>query len=123
MGNGRGSGVGSGNGDGYGPGSGGGMGGGVRQVGGGVSEPVPIYQVYPEFSEEARKAKVEGIVMVNIHVEKDGLPSHVHVVQSIGMGLDDKAVDAVKQYRFKPAMENGKPVVVEMNVMVHFQIF
>ncbi len=123
MGNGSGTGLGSGNGSGLGPGSGGNTGGGVRHVGGGVSAPVPIYTVDPEFSEEARKAKAVGIVVVNLRVEQNGLPSHVHVVQGIGMGLDEKAIEAVKQYKFKPAMENGKPVVVEMNIEVNFQIF
>jgi periplasmic protein TonB len=123
MGNGRGSGIGSGNGNGYGPGSGGGMGDGVKQVGGGVSEPVPIYQVDPEFTEEARKARAEGYVTVDLLVDAQGRPSHVHAVQGIGMGLNEKAEEAVKQYRFKPALENGKPVTVEMNVLVHFQIY
>ena len=49
--------------------------------------------------------------------------NHVHVIRGVGMGLDDKAVEAVKQYKFKPAMENGKPVLVELNVEVNFQIF
>ena len=53
----------------------------------------------------------------------NGVPSHVHVIPSVGMGLGDKAVEAVKQYRFKPAMENGKPVTVDMNVEVNFQIY
>ena len=123
MGNGRGSGLGSGDGNGYGPGSGGGMGGGLKHVGGGVSEPVVIYQVDPEFSEEARKAKAQGSVTVDLLVDEKGRPSHVHAVDGIGMGLNEKAEEAVKQYRFKPAMENGKPVTVEMNVVVVFHIY
>lgn len=123
MGNGRGSGLGSGNGNGLGPGSGGNTGGGPRRIGGSVSAPVLIYSVEPEFSEEARKAKVAGNVLVNLYVDQNGLPSHVHVIRGVGMGLDEKAVEAVKQYRFKPAMENGKPVLVELNVEVNFQIF
>jgi protein TonB len=123
MGNGSGTGLGSGNGSGLGPGSGGNTGGGPRRIGGGVSAPVLIYSVEPEFSEEARKAKIAGIVVVNLWVQPDGTPSHVHVVQGIGMGLNEKAVEAVKQYKFKPAMENGKPVLVELNVEVNFQIF
>jgi protein TonB len=61
--------------------------------------------------------------MVNLWVDEKGIPSHVHVIRAVGMGLDERAVAAVKQYRFKPAMENGKPVTVEMNVEVTFQIF
>jgi periplasmic protein TonB len=123
MGNGSGTGLGSGNGSGIGPGSGGNIGGGPRRIGGGVSAPVLIYSVEPEFSEEARKAKVAGNVLVNLWVDTNGNPSHVHVIRGVGMGLDEKAVEAVKQYKFKPAMEGGKPVLVELNVEVNFQIF
>jgi protein TonB len=123
MGNGSGSGIGSGRGSGLGPGSGGNYGGGVMHVGGGVSAPVPIYEVEPEFSEEARKAKFMGVVTVNLIVDAKGLPQNVHILRGVGMGLDEKAVDAVKQYRFKPAMMGGKAVAVEVNVEVNFQIF
>jgi protein TonB len=123
MGNGAGTGLGSGSGAGLGPGSGGNTGGGPKRIGGGVSAPVLIYSVDPEFSEEARRAKAAGNVMVKLWVDEKGNPIHVHVVRGIGMGLDEKAVAAVKQYRFRPAMENGKPVLVEMNVEVTFTIF
>jgi protein TonB len=123
MGNGSGTGMGAGNGSGLGPGSGGNTGGGPRRIGGGVSAPVLIYSVEPEFSEEARKAKVAGNVLVNLWVDTNGLPEHVHVIRGVGMGLDEKAIEAVKQYKFRPAMENGKPVLVELNVEVNFQIF
>jgi protein TonB len=123
MGTGIGTGLGSGNGAGLGPGSGGNTGGGPRRIGGGVSAPILLYGVEPEFSEEARKAKVSGNVLVNLWVDDKGNPTHVHVVRGIGMGLDEKAVAAVKLYRFKPAMESGRPVMVEMNVEVNFQIF
>jgi protein TonB len=123
MGNGRGSGLGGGNGSGLGPGSGGNYGGGVRQIGGGVSAPSLIYSVDPEFSEEARKAKFMGVVTVNLIVDQQGRPQNVRVTHGAGMGLDEKAIEAVKQYKFKPAMEAGKPVAVMMNVEVNFQIF
>ncbi len=123
MGNGRGSGMGSGNGSGLGPGTGGGFGGGLRKIGGGVSEPILVYKVDPEFSEEARKAKFMGIVLVNLVVDQNGMPQNVHLLRGVGMGLDEKAIEAVKQYRFKPARENGKPVPVQLNVEVNFQIF
>jgi periplasmic protein TonB len=123
MGNGNGSGLGSGNGSGMGPGSGGNYGGGLRKIGGGVSSPVPIYTVEPEFSEEARKAKFMGVVLVNLIVDAHGNPQNVHVSRGVGMGLDEKAKEAVMQYRFKPAMEGGKPVPVELNIEVNFQIF
>jgi len=122
-GGGNGTGLGPGSGSGLGPGSGGNYGGGPRRIGGGVSAPQLIFSVEPEFSEEARKAKVAGNVLVNLWVGTDGKPSHVHVIRGVGMGLDEKAKDAVMQYKFKPAMENGKPVLVELNVEVNFQIF
>lgn len=123
MGNGNGSGLGSGNGNGIGPGSGGNMGGGLRRIGGGVSAPVVLFAPEPEFSEEARKAKVAGNVLVYLQVDVNGRPTHVRVLRGIGLGLDEKAMEAVRQYKFKPAMENGHPVAVEMNVEVNFQIF
>ncbi len=123
MGDGKGTGLGRGDGPGIGAGSGGNVGGGLKQVGGGVSAPVLVYGFEPEFSEEARKAKFSGNVMVNLWVDEKGNPSHVHVIRAVGMGLDERAVAAVKQYRFKPAMENGRPVTVEMNIEVTFSIF
>jgi protein TonB len=123
MGNGRGSGIGSGNGSGLGPGTGGGYGGGLMKIGGGVSEPVLTYKVDPEFSEEARKAKFMGIVLVTLVVDQNGNPQNVHLLRGVGMGLDEKAVEAVKQYKFRPARFNGKPVAVQLNVEVNFQIF
>src|ERR1700678_4605387 len=119
IGHGLGTGLGSGNGYGLGPGSGGNTGGGPRRIGGGVSAPILIYSVEPEFSEEARKAKVAGNVLVNLWVDPNGNPSHVRVIRGVGMGLDEKAVEAVKQYRLKPAMENGTPVRGGLNLVVH----
>jgi periplasmic protein TonB len=122
MGNGSGSGLGSGNGSGLGPGSGGNYGGGLRKVGGGVSMPQLISQIMPEFSEEARRAKFQGNVYVDIIVDQQGLPENVHAMRVLGMGLDESAIAAVRQYRFRPAMENGKPVPVELIVQVSFEI-
>jgi protein TonB len=123
LGDGIGSGVGHGNGAGLGAGAGGNMGGGIRHIGGGVSAPVPLYTPDAEFSEEGRKQKVAGNVLVYLEVNAEGRPQNVRVLRGIGMGLDEKAIEAVKQYRFKPAMENGKPVTVAMHVEVNFQIF
>ncbi len=94
----------------------------VHRIGGGVSPPVLVFSVEPEFSEKARKAKVGGNVLVNLYVDTNGNPIHVRVIRSVGMGLDEQAVEAVRQYKFRPAMENGKPVLVELNVEVNFQI-
>ncbi len=124
MGNGSGNGLGSGDGNGMGPGSGHGTGGGNYAPGqNGVSYPKLIYQVDPEFSEEARKAKFQGEVIVHLVVDASGRPTRVQVSRPIGMGLDEKAKEAVSQYRFKPAMKDGHAVPVLMDVAVNFQIF
>jgi len=123
MGNGNGTGIGSGNGAGIGPGSGYNTGGGPVHIGGSVKAPVLVYSVEPEFSEEARKAKFSGDVQVYLWVDEQGLPSHVRIIRGVGMGLDEKALEAVRQYKFKPAMQNGKPVKVDLYINVNFQIF
>jgi periplasmic protein TonB len=122
MGNGRGNGIGPGTGPGIGPGSGGNIGDGLRHVGGSVSKPEVLYMVEPEFTEQARKAKLSGDVTVYLWVDAQGNPTHIRVAQGLGMGLDERAVEAVKQYKFRPAMENGKPVPVEMYIVVDFTI-
>jgi protein TonB len=63
------------------------------------------------------------VVTVSTIVDQHGIPQNVHVTRGVGHGLDEKAVEAVKKYRFKPAMENGKPVAVYLNVEVNFRIF
>ncbi len=123
FGSGGGGGIGSGSGGGVGPGSGGGTGGGVYHPGGGISTPKIIYSVDPEFSDEARRAKYQGVVVISLIVDAQGNPQHVRVVRQLGMGLDEKAVEAVKQYKFKPALMQGKAVPVEINIEVNFQLF
>lgn len=123
FGSGNGGGIGSGNGNGLGPGEGGGYGGGTMQVGGGVSAPVVIYSVEPEFSDEARRAKYQGVCVVSLVVDAQGNPQHIQVVRALGMGLDEKAVEAVKQYKFKPAYYKGHPVAVPINIEVNFRIY
>jgi protein TonB len=123
LGNGHGTGIGAGYGAGVGPGSDGNLGGGLKRVGGGVSAPEVLFAPEPEFSEEARRSKVSGNVLVYLQVDEQGRPMHVRVLRGLGMGLDEKALEAVRQYRFRPAMENGKPVAVEMNVDVTFNIY
>jgi TonB family protein len=123
FGSGSGGGLGSGSGSGIGPGSGGGTGGGIYHPGGGVSAPQVIFAPDPEFSDEARRAKYQGICVVTLIVDAQGNPQHIRVVRPLGMGLDEKAVKAVRQYRFKPAVYQGHPVAVEVNVEVNFRIY
>jgi len=122
IGSGSGGGVGSGSGRGVGPGSGGGMGGGVFRVGGGVSAPQLLHRVDPEYSEEARKAKHQGTVELYVEVETDGKARKIMVRRTLGLGLDEKAIEAVRQWRFKPAMRDGKAVTVGALVTVHFRL-
>ena len=122
IGSGNRGGIGSGNGAGFGPGSGGGYGGGVYRIGGGVSPPVVLHQVDPEYSEEARKAKYGGTVLLRLVVDKEGRVSNVQVVRSLGMGLDEKAIEAVNKWKFKPGMKNGIPVAVMATVEVNFRL-
>lgn len=122
IGSGRGTGVGSGRGSGVGPGSGGGIGGGVFRIGGGVSSPRLLYKVEPEYSEEARKAKYQGTVMLAVEVWEDGLAHNIRVLRSLGLGLDEKAVEAVKQWKFSPGKKDGKPVKVAAQIQVSFRL-
>src|SRR5579859_3179413 len=123
IGSGSGGGVGSGKGPGFGPGEGGGTGGGVFHVGGGVAPPRVIYNPEPEFSEEARKAKYQGTCTLGLIVGTDGRPSNIRVLSSLGMGLDEKAIEAVKNWKFEPAMKDGHPVRVEIAVEVDFHLY
>lgn len=122
MGNGRGGGVGPGSGGGFGPGSGGGVGGGVFRVGGGVSQPAVIYKVDPEYSEEARKAKYSGTVLLSVIVDTEGKAREIRVIKSLGMGLDEKAVEAVEKWKFKPGMKGGQAVNVRAQIEVNFRL-
>jgi len=115
--------VGSGEGPGVGPGRGGGIGGGVFRVGGGVSAPRAIATPDPEYSEEARKAKYQGVCVLMLVVGPDGKPRDIRVARQLGMGLDEKAIEAVKNWRFDPAMKDGKPVAVAINVEVSFRLY
>ncbi len=122
IGSGSGGGVGPGRGPGYGPGEGGGFGGGVFRVGGGVSTPIPIYKVEPEYSEEARKAKFQGTVVLQIVIDERGNPTNFKVVRPLGLGLDEKAIEAVQKWRFRPGMKEGKAVAVLATVEVNFRL-
>jgi protein TonB len=122
IGSGSGGGVGPGRGPGLGPGEGGGVGGNVYMPGGAVTGPQVIYQVEPEYSEEARKAKHQGLVVLQGVVEPDGRMDNLTVITSLGMGLDDQAMRAVRLWRFKPGTKNGKAVPVWARIEVLFRL-
>ncbi len=122
IGSGKGGGVGSGNGGGAGPGEGGGFGGGVYSVGGSVTRPVAIYAPEPEYSDEGRKARLQGTVVVELIVDPSGKTRNFRVIQSLGLGLDEQALKTVATWRFKPATRDGKPVAVIADIYVGFHL-
>lgn len=88
----------------------------------GLTPPELVYKVEPEFSEEARKAKHQGVVVLTIDVDPNGHVRNIRVRRSLGLGLDEKAVEAVSQWRFRPGILNGKPITTEATVQVNFQL-
>src|SRR6266446_9970110 len=123
IGSGSGGGVGVGSGPGFGEGRGGGTGGGVFRVGGGVLAPKLVFDPEPEYSEEARKAKYQGTCVLSVIVGPDGLAHDIKVTNTLGLGLDEKAIEAVRKWRFEPAMKDGKPVNVLISVQVNFRLY
>ena len=89
----------------------------------GVTVPELVFSPEPSFSDEARKAKFQGVVLLMLIVGKDGRPYNVRVHQSLGMGLDEKAIEAVKNWRFRPAILNGQPVATQIAVQVDFHLY
>ena len=95
----------------------------VFRVGGGVSAPRVIHQLDPEYSDEARKEKIEGVCVLYVVVGPDGLPRDIRVQRVLGHGLDEKAIEAVRQWKFEPALKDGKPVAAAVNVEVTFHLY
>lgn len=122
IGTGRGGGVGPGSGPGFGPGHGGSIGGGAYRIGGGVSAPIVLYKIEPEYSEEARMAKFQGTVLLVVVVDERGNPRDLRVIRSAGLGLDEKALEAVQQWKFIPGKKDGRPVAVQATVEVNFRL-
>jgi TonB family protein len=122
VGTGQGVGIGEGDGSGIGPGSGGGTGGGPYRPGSGIEPPRLLREVKPDYTEEARRRGVEGDVVMEIVVRRDGSVGDVRILQSLGFGLDRLAADAVRQWRFAPARRLGTPVDVLVEVAVEFKL-
>jgi len=123
IGDGNGTGIGPGDGPGLGPGEGGG---GViyngPSNGGSVTPPVLLWKSDPEYSDEARKAKLQGLVVLRIEVNTRGQAQNIRVEQGLGLGLDDRAIQAVQRWKFRPGLLNGKPAVVAAIVEVSFRL-
>jgi protein TonB len=92
-------------------------------VGAGVALPRPVYDPDPEYSDKARKAKYQGNVGLQVMIGADGRPRSLLVVRSLGMGLDQKALDAVAKWRFSPAMKDGRAGAVLVDIEVAFRLY
>lgn len=96
---------------------------GVYRVGNGVTPPVPIKMPDPKYTEEARQAKYQGTVLLWMIVTPDGRPKDIKVTHPIGHGLTEKAIEAARKWRFKPATLNGHPVAVQINIQMNFRLY
>jgi len=123
IGSGSGGGVGVGHGAGVGPGTGGGIGGGVFKMGAGIAAPRPLATPDPIYTEEARRAKVQGTCVLSLIVDAEGHPRDLRIVRGLGYGLDAKALEAVREWRFEPARKDGQPVNVQVTVEVGFHLY
>jgi TonB family protein len=125
-GGGKGTGIGTGTGSGVGPGEGGGFGGGAYQIGNGVTPPVLIKEVKPNYTGDAMRAKLQGVVEMEAVVMPDGSvdPSRIKITRSLDstFGLDQQAIIAVKQWKFRPGTYKGQPVPVIVNVELTFTL-
>jgi TonB family protein len=123
IGDGTGTGVGDSQGVGYGPGpGGGGVTGGGGSFAGSVTQPVLLWKIEPEYTDEARRAKIQGTVVLHIEVDTRGQAQNITVRQSLGLGLDERAIEAVRRWRFCPGYRNGKPWVAAAMVQVSFRL-
>jgi TonB family protein len=122
VGSGRGTGIGEGDGTGVGPGSGGGTGGGPYRPGSGIEPPRLLREVKADYTEDARRRGIAGDVVLEIVVRRDGSVGDVRILQRLGAGLDERAVQAVRQWRFSPATRHGGAVDVIVEVAVEFKL-
>jgi len=96
---------------------------GLYKVGGHISAPVLKHRVTAQYSDEARLAKYQGVCLLSLIVDAQGNPQNVRVARALGMGLDLKALEAVRQYKFKPAMLDHKtPVPVMVTIEIDFRL-
>lgn len=119
---GTGGGIGEGRGGGIGPGEGGGIGGVPFQPGAGIEPPTLLREVKPVYTDEARKRSLEGAVLLDVVVRRDGSVGSVRTVRKLGAGLDERAIEAVRQWRFAPARRHGSPVDVVVEISVEFTL-
>jgi TonB family protein len=115
--------VGPGRGSGAGPGGGGGVSlEGAGAIRGAITAPALLWKVEPEYSEEARKARLQGTVLLRVEINTRGQVQNVEVARGLGLGLDERAVEAVRRWRFRSGTAGGKPVVMTAVVEMRFQL-
>jgi len=96
----------------------------IYKVGDNISAPVVIHSVAAQFTDKARRAHYQGVCLVSLIVNAQGNPVNVHVVRTLGVGLDEKAIEAVRQYKFKPALRDYRtPVPVMITIEVDFRLY
>jgi TonB family protein len=122
VGSGIGTGIGSGTGPGWGAGSGGGFGDGAYRVGGGVVPPALLREVKPKYTPEALMRKIQGTVVLDVVVDREGTPVRIRVTRSLDAGLDEEAMVAVREWRFKPGRVGNMPVDVLVSIWLDFRI-
>ena len=87
-----------------------------------MTAPILLHKIEPEYSEEARKAKYQGTVLLYIEVDPSGRATNIKIARSLGLGLDEKAIEAVKQWKFTPGKKDGKAVTVAATIEVNFRL-
>jgi TonB family protein len=123
VGTGSGTGIGPGSGPGFGPGSGGGFGGGAYRPGNGVTAPILLTQVKPKYTVSAMHQRIQGTVALQVVVGRDGIPAAIRVTRSLDPeGLDEEAIQAVRQWRFAPGRLGNTPVDVLVTILLDFSV-
>jgi TonB family protein len=122
VGDGVGTGIGPGTGPGMGPGSGGGFGGGAYRLGGGVTPPTLVKEVRPTYTVEALSRRIQGTVMLEVVVTREGMPGDIRVTRSLDPGLDVEAVRATREWRFNPGRLGETPVDVLVTILMDFRL-
>jgi len=122
IGDGDGTGVGPGQGPGAGPGRDGGIASGQSGFQGSLTDPVLLCKAEPEYSEEARKARLQGSVVMRVEIDTRGQAQNISVTQGLGLGLDARAIEAVRKWKFRAGTRNGKPVTTNAMIYVTFRL-
>jgi TonB family protein len=94
----------------------------ILQVGGEVERPIPLYAPRPGYTEEARQARIQGVVLLQLVIDREGNVRSAKIIKGLPMGLDQKAVETVKEWKYQPAAQNGQPVSVYMNLTINFSL-